>query len=150
MSSDFGQLCPLFESGVFHEVLFPDVHMTDISICANALIGTLEGLPSQLGDWNFGRTVIVTEAWVKKVSNVASTEQLDLMHHTSMSAVGTVIGTVTLSASITGQPIGAGYIPVTIPVAFTFASSDVLGLIPDSVDTANNGRGDLIIRYKEK
>jgi hypothetical protein len=150
MSSDFGQLCPLFESGVFNEVLFPDVHMTDISICANALIGTLEGLPSQLGDWTFDRTVIVTEAWVRKVSNVASTEQLNLMHHTSMSAAGTVIGTIQLSATITGQPIGAGYIPFTIPAAFTFASSDVLGLVASEMENADAGYIDLLVRYKEK
>jgi hypothetical protein len=149
MSSDFGQLCPLFESGVFHEVIFPDVHLTDISICANALIGTLEGLASQMGEWSFGRTVVVTEAWCRKISAV-SLEQLDLMHHTSMSAVGTVIGTVRLSASITGQPIGAGYSPFTIPVAFTFASSDVLGLVPAESEDTMGGYIDLLIRYKEK
>lgn len=148
--SDFGQLCPLFESGVFNEVLFPDIHMTDVSICANALVGTKEGMVSAMGEWTFGRTVIVTEAWVKKVSVVASTEQYDLMHHSSQLAVGTVIGTVQLSTTITGQPVGKGYIPFTIPTAFTFASSDVLGLIPSASEASVPGYIDLLVRYKEK
>ena len=149
--SDFGQLCPLFESGVFSEVIFPDIHMTDISICGNALVGTQAAFASAMGHWTFGRTVVVTEAWVRKLSAVASLITYDLMHHTSQLAVGTIIGTVQLSTTITGQPIGAGYIPFTIPAAFTFASSDVLGLVPaGESDNADAGYIDLLVRYKEK
>jgi len=148
--SDFSELCPLFNTGVFSEVLFPDIHMTDISICGNALVGTQDAFASAMGHWTFGRTVVVTHAWVKKVSAVASTEQYDLMHHSSQLAVGTVIGTVQLSATITGQPVGAGYTPFTITTAFTFASSDVLGLIPSASEASKPGLVDLLVRYKEK
>jgi hypothetical protein len=148
--SDFSELCPLFNTGMFNEVLFPDVHFTDVSACANALIATADAMESSEGNWTFGRTVIVTGAWFKKVSAVAELMQYNLMHHTSKLAAGTVFGTIQISITVTGQPLGRGYIPFTIATGATFASSDVLGLSPATVTNANGGRFDFIVRYKEK
>lgn len=148
--SDFSELCPLFNTGMFNEVLFPDVHFTDVSACANALVATADAMASSSGNWTFGRTVIVTGAWFKKVSAAAGLEQINLMHHTSKDAAGTVIGTIQISTSVTGQPLGYGYIPFTVPTGVTFASSDVLGLSPATVTAANGGRFDFAVRYKEK
>ena len=148
--SDFSELCPLFQTGVFNEVLFPDCRMTDVSVCANALYATADSMASSLGDWTFGRTVIVTKAWIKKASANAGQETISLNHHTSKNAAGTAFGVLTLSTSVTGQPIGYGYLPVTIAAEKTFESSDVLGLSPAVVTAADGGNFDLMIRYKEK
>ena len=148
--SDFSELCPLFNTGVFNEILFPDCRLTDVSICANALYATADAMASSLGDWSFGRTVIVTGAWAKKASAVADLEIVLLRHHTSKLAVGTTFGSLQLSTSVTGQPIGHGYIPFTIAAGKTFESSDVLGLTPSTKTAADGGNFDLIIRYKEK
>jgi hypothetical protein len=148
--SDFSELCPLFNTGVFNEILFPDIRMTDVSVCANALYATADAMASSLGDWTFGRTVIVTGAWAKKASAVANLEIISLNHHTSKNAAGTCFGSIQLSTSVTTQPIGYGYTPFTIAVAQTFTSSEVLGLSPATVTAADGGNFDLIIRYKEK
>ncbi|GAG53237.1 unnamed protein product, partial [marine sediment metagenome] len=64
--SDFSELCPLFETGVFHEVTFPNIDMTGITAVGNGLIGSLTvGVATASGNWTFGRTVVVTGAFCR-------------------------------------------------------------------------------------
>lgn len=148
--TDFSELCPIFNTGVFNEVVFPNVAMTDVSACANALFATYDAMASALGSWSFGRTVIVTAAWLKKAQDVEDEEIIYLKHFSSKNATGTNFGTLTVDATVTGMPVGHAYVPMNISTAMTFTSAAVLGLCPATVTAGSGGVFDLVVRYKEK
>jgi len=147
--SDFGEICPLFNTGVFNELIFPRIKMTDISTTANALLGTNDCHASSLGDFTFGRTVVITAAWIRKKTTPAAAETMVLNHHTSKLADGTAFGTLKITTSVTGQTVAHGYMAMNVSTA-TFASSDVLGITYGTSTAANGGIYDVIIRYKDK
>lgn len=146
--SDFGELCPLFNTGVFNEITFPSVRLSVCTLCENALYASVAAAASSEANFNFGRTVIVTGAWVKKREVNESAVVAQLMHHTSKNAVGTAFGSLVISATVTGYNVGYGYYSMTV-VDTTFISSDILGFSGKSVVTSG-GSYDLIVRYKEK
>jgi len=146
--SDFGELCPLFNTGVFDEITFPNVKMSVCTLCENALYASVAAAASSVADFNFGRTVVVTGAWVRKLVVNESAVVLQLMHHTTKNAVGTAFGSLVVSATVTGYNVGYGYYSMVV-VEQTFTSTDILGLSGKSVVTSG-GAYDLIVRYKEK
>jgi hypothetical protein len=123
--------------------------MTGITACGNALVGTLT-FTKTVGNFTFGRTVVVTGAFVRRVG--ATTEGLNtlrLVHHTSQLAAGTDFATVTIS--ITGD--GAGpltWLPFTVSAEKTFTSDEILGFSIATGTALSAGAYDLIIRYKDK
>jgi hypothetical protein len=104
---------------------------------------------SSQGNFTFGRTVVITHAWMRKKITPVAAETLVLNHHTSKGATGTVFGTLKITTSVTGQAVGKGFHPMNVTSA-TFASSDVLGLNFATVTEDDAGCYDLIIRYREK
>ena len=145
--SDFSQVCPLFTAGVFNEITFPYILMTDISNSGNALIGTQVSV-SHLGVFTFGRTVIVTGAWIRRSVSAFITATAQLTYATSQRATPSSIGTVCVPTSGTKVEFATwSYMSVT---AHTFTSNDVLGL--NLVTSSNQSAPifDLIVRYKEK
>jgi len=145
--TDFSELCPLFDTGVFNEFTFPEVSLSDISACANALMFSADAQASSSADFNFGRTVIVTNAWLRVRIAPAGSCIIHLKHHTTMRAAGTIMGT--LSGTTTGVGFDAhAWVPMIVTAA-TFDSAAVLGLAPATV-SSDNGVYDLMIRYKEK
>jgi hypothetical protein len=147
MMSDFSELCPLFNTGVFSEILFPGIRMTDVTLCGNALDHTLTA--SSIGDFTFGRTVVVTGAYIRKVASAAVAMGLQLQHKTSRLAIGTTFGTQVVSNSITGMAVGQTWVGMTVTDT-TFTSSEVLGLTVAVGTAASGGIFDMIVRYKEK
>ena len=149
--SDFSELCPLFETGVFHEVTFPDISMTNITGCGNALMGSLTvGQATASAIWTFGRTVIVTKAYVRNQSKVSvdSTCKVLLMHHTSQLAAGTELASLDISGTADGMEIYS-WAPMNSVLAKTFTSDEVLGFTVLTGTAADGGKFDLIVRYKE-
>ena len=146
--SDFGELCPLFNTGVFSEMVFPSVRLSDVSSCANALFATADAMASGSGNFTFGRTVVVTGAWLRKTVAGDGAIIVYLNHHSSRNATGTVFGSLTVSVSVTGMSVLHGYVPMTV-TDMTFTAAAVLGLCPATV-TVSGTTFDLIIRYKEK
>jgi hypothetical protein len=146
--SDFAELCPLFSTGVFNELVFPNVHLTDCTLCGNVLRASIAAMASTDSAFTFGRTVIVTNAWLKKRNVNESAVVAVLQHHTSGNAVGTIFASLTVSVSVTGQTPLYAWIPMTVTEK-TFTSSEVLGLAALSV-VVSAGSYDLMIRYKEK
>jgi len=146
--SDFGELCPLFNTGVFSEITFPNVRMSDVSSCANALFATYAAMASGSGYFTFGRTVVVSGAWLRKVVAGDGAMIFNLNHHSSINSVGTSFGSLTVSVSVTGMGVLCGYVPMTV-TGMTFTSAEILGLSPATV-TVSGTAVDLIIRYKEK
>ena len=144
--SDFGELCPLFSTGVFSEVTFPSIGMSGVSICANGLVGTAQAL-THAGAFSFGRTVVVTDAYIRQDKAPDGEVILKLMHHTSQLAAGTSIGTITFATTVSFREIYT-WSPITV-ASRTFTSDEVLGLGIATV-TATTPVYDLIVRYREK
>ena len=145
--SDFSELCPLFNTGVFSEIMLPGIAMTNITVCGNALDHTLTA--SSLSDFTFGRTVVVTGCYVRKNVSNAEGQSLALQHKTSRLAAGTTFGTIVVSNTITGMALGYTWVGMTVTDT-TFTSSEVLGLTVGTSTAASAGTFDLIVRYKEK
>jgi len=144
--SDFSELCPLFNTGVYSEIMFPNISMSLITACGNAMLGTLTA--SSLADFTFGRTVIVTNAWLRKRAANTTQTTMHLNHHATKLAAGTGFATLTVSITATGMEVGYGYVPMNVTTETTFTSAAVLGLAP--LAGADSGAYDLLIRYKEK
>lgn len=145
--SDFGEICPLFSTGVFHEVTFPGIGMTDITYSGNALIGTMLSI-SHVGAFTFGRTVMVTGAYIRRKQSQFCTLTVQLNFHTSQRAVCSVIGTISIPTS--GSKIEVFTWQEIAVTAHTFTSTDVLGLAAVVASAQSAGVYDLIVRYKEK
>lgn len=121
--------------------------MTGVTACGNALAGTLTF--TKVGNFTFGRTVVVTGAFVRRVgATLEASANLQLMHFTSQLAAGTVIGTFTMST--TGDGMGRlTWAPMNV-TSKTFTSSEVLGFTLATGTALSAGVYDLIVRYKDK
>jgi hypothetical protein len=145
--ADFGELCPLFESGVFKEVLFPNVSLTDIDASVNALMGTI--IASHSGRFfTFGRTVVVTGGFVRR-NETSETIIVNLLHFTSVLADPTSIAS--LSMTVTGDGVDTHLWQPFVTVADkTFTSDEVLGFSCATGTSISAGTYDVMVRYKEK
>ena len=148
--SDFGELCPLFNTGVFNETTFPAIKMTDISVGGNALaMGTLTiANAATCGGFTFGRTVVVTGAFIRRTSAVAGLMFYLLNHRTSVLAAGTEFASIQVSTTVSCMEVYT-WVPMTVTEK-TFTSNEVLGFTLATATNANGGIIDLMIRYKEK
>ena len=147
--SDFSELCPLFETGVFNEITFSHLALSAISASGNALYGSLFPSTSMEGKFTFGRTVVVTNAFIKRYTANAAVNYLHLKHFTSASAAGTIFGTVSVTPTVSILDLYAWKAFETITDK-TFTSSDILGLSPATGTAASAGTYALIVRYRDK
>lgn len=146
--SDFSEICPLFSTGVFNEVAFPNIAMTHITACGNALVGTLTF--TKVGNFTFGRTVVVTGAFVRARVKPTLDQNLKLMHFTDQLAAGTEIATLAASITASGAEVYS-WVPMTMGTGVgTFTSNEVLGFTVGTGTESGGGTFDLIVRYKEK
>ena len=139
--AEFSALCPLFNTGMYSEISFPDT----ISLVSLTTGAKFAALPP------FGRSVIVTHAYVSKNTTFATTAtavKLAICRAATWAATRTVFGTINLSRTVTAQPIHK-YLPFTIASAKTFSATQILHL--KSLKSELGARGvKVIIRYKEK
>jgi hypothetical protein len=147
--ADFSELCPLFNTGVFNEITFPAIRLlTSVTITANLLGGT--GDPATIpSDFKFSRTVIVTEAFMRRYV-VGST---DMNFHLgkrvgSGTAAATAKGTYTSTISLSIYDLNNWKAFATV-TAFTLNSADVLNLSMGTLTATVIGDYHLIVRYKE-
>jgi hypothetical protein len=139
--ADFSALCPLFNTGMYSEISFPDT----ISLISRSTTNKFAALPP------FSRSVIVTHAYVSKNTTFAATAtavKLAICRAATWAATRTVFGTINLSATVTAQPINK-YLAFTIATAKTFSATQILHL--KALKKEAGARGvKVIIRYKEK
>ena len=150
--ADFGELCPLFYTGVYSEVCFPKIPMTGHAGTTNALLGTLSITTSaeKAGAFTFGRTVVVTGAYVRHQGiAVKGEEALQLKHCATLRASGTIFASVTINVTQSFQDIYT-YIPFTMTGDKTFTSDEVLCFTDATVTALSSGVYDLIVRFREK
>lgn len=151
--SDFSELCPLFNAGVYNETLFPHIEMTNVTGCGNALLGTLTcATATRSFWWKFGRTVVVTGGFlrVRVQTSVDSTVVMRLMHFTTVGAAGTEFATCALSTSASTMETGYTWVPFNDVTEKTFTSDEVLGFGVLTGTNSTGGTVDLMIRYREK
>ena len=147
--SDFSELCPIFNTGVFQEITFPAISMTTITNCGNVFLGSLTaGSATKPSIFTFGRTVIVTDCFVKKREEVKGKTILLLNHHTSQLAAGTEFGSYAMSITASTVELYYTMVPMTVTDK-TFTSNEVLGLTVATGSAASGGVFDVILRYKE-
>ena len=148
--ADFGELCPIFNTGVYNEITFPAIDMNAITTSGNALYGSLGSSITMAGYFTFGRTVVVTGAFARRTSANSTVVNLYLRHIAAgtFTTIGTIFasGTFTPTISILDN---YAYMPFTV-TSMTFASSDILALAPSLGAAGSMGTYDLIVRYREK
>lgn len=150
--SDFSELCPLFNTGVFGEVVFPGpMSLSSVGTLKDLLHGTVF-LSGDNGAFSFGRTVIVTEAFLaRQATNTDAEIAIHLHHKTSatLANAGTIFASCTLPVSGSAHQLGF-WKAFTTFTGKTFASSDVLAMIAVSGAQDTGLLAGLIVRYKEK
>ena len=140
--SDFSDLCPLFNTGVYNEIMAPSMTLTSISTTNH-----LFRFPP------FGRSVIVTDFYANKLTTFAATctaiKLILKRGATAGTAAGskTAFASVTLSATVTTQTKGE-FLTGTCTDT-TFSATQILS-IHTSKKEAGAKTSHAIIRYKEK
>jgi len=149
--SDFSELCPLFNTGVYSELTLADVSFTSIGPTRNALAGPGDRATCP-GSLKFQRTVLVTKIYAAKL--VAGTTGLAVcaVHHKATgTAAGTIFASIRMSSTVTiaGHNVNR-FKAMTQAANKTFLAADVLGFCGGGIDTAAATRACFIVRYKEK
>ncbi len=154
--SDFGELCPLFNTGVYNE-LYLGTFTTSVWYHSTTL--TLNFLsnpslpPTAPASFRFGRTVVVTGWWTRKkvANNNSAIVDLVIGRRTATgTAAASVFGTATFSVGITAFPdIVHNWRPGYMTTSMTLASADVLN-ISNSVGEDDGPTVDMILQYREK
>lgn len=146
--SDFSELCPLFNTGVYKELTISNVYMTGVSITSNALVGALT-LAKYPGSLKFQRSVIVTKIFHKMEAKPATACIILIKRHP---ATGTAAGTAfaSLSVSTTSTLYNKSrWIAMTQAANKNFNAADVLGIVHKAT-CATPGCHSFIVRYKER
>ena len=147
--TDFGELCPLFETGVYKEVTFPGIRqVSGVSVTANLLEGTVSAGAGALSAFSFGRTVVVTDAFIQRYATAKAAENLYLGHRTTAAAAATAFGTATITTTLDVYTEWTWQAMTT--ASTTFTASEVLNLSLGTVTATFNGNYSLIVRYREK
>ncbi len=154
--SDFGELCPLFNTGVYNELYLgrftTSVYYTSVTLTQNFL--SCPGLPaSNPSSLRFGRTIVVTGWWTRKkvANNNSATVNIVIGRRTgSGTAAASVFGTATYSIGVTAFPDivnawRAGY----MTACMTLNTADCLS-ISNSVGEDDCPTLDIVIQYREK
>jgi hypothetical protein len=156
--SDFSELCPLFNTGVFNEVTFPNLNGGTGVFATYLTYNMLEGagasaalkLTAGTGHqmFTFGRTVIVTDAYIQRTRTNKTAQNLILQHKTSAAAAGTGFGSVSITITLSVYTT-TSWQKFHTCTDTTFTSSEVLGLVIGTITGDTIGTYNLLIQYKE-
>ncbi len=149
--SDFGELCPLFETGVYNELYLGMLTGTIYTSATYNFMGPAAAPTADPTSFRFGRTVVVTEAYFRRLAAVAApTVRLKIGRRTgSGTATQSFFGTLTILSNIATFPDILRAWQAMGPTSFTLATADVLDI---SIDLGADAAGlyDVIIQYREK
>uniref|UniRef100_A0A6H1ZXE7 Uncharacterized protein n=1 Tax=viral metagenome TaxID=1070528 RepID=A0A6H1ZXE7_9ZZZZ len=138
--SDFSSLCPLFNTGVYSELTLPVRIPTSVTSATTRVGGIL-----------FGRSVIVTHAYVaKKTANTSTTASLTvkLYRAASFAAANTVFASLKISKTVTTYPLDR-FSAMTV-TAKTFSATQWLIVRYTKATATARAIHPIVIRYKEK
>jgi hypothetical protein len=146
--SDFSELCPLFNTGVYSEVTFAQLHFTACSTTNNAMVGPLTAAKYP-GSFKFQRTVVVTRIYTQKLGDAGTAVILTAGHRV---ATGTAAKTVFASIAWTSTDtifVEGMVRKMTQAANKTFLAADVLDF-GTKTSVTDPGKYGVIVRYKEK
>jgi hypothetical protein len=148
--SDFSELCPLFNTGVYNEVSFHNISMTAIAPTHNALVGA-RGLATSPASFKFGRTVIVTKVY-QRCDTRPSTKHtiLAVKQKSTGTAALTAYASLLSSVTIAKSQAQGRYRAMTQAANKTFLAADVLGFSSKTTIATKAGYYSFIVRYKDK
>lgn len=147
--SDFSQLCPLFNTGVYSELTIPGpICMSGVSTTMNALAGARVRATTP-GSLKFQRTVIVTKIYIKPDTAPGTKPVVVAKRHL---ATGTAAGTIFASLAMTTSStvFKTSRFRAMTTTAKTFLAADVLGFSVKTAKCTSGGKYSFIVRYKEK
>lgn len=141
MGNEFSELCPLFNTGLYQELTLPRVKLLNISTTTNIHAG-----------FCFGRSVVVTAAWVVKAGTgaLATATVFNLMHATTANitvASQTLVASYALATSSASQPLGE-FLSMNMVGNTTFGTTDIVNTSNESIIEAACPVS-VVIRYKE-
>jgi len=142
MATDFSALCPLFNTGVYSELTIPGPLVQD----------NLASTTTKLAGILFGRSVIVTAAYLAKmtaIATVSSNPTVKLWRQSSWGAVGTVFASFEISKTTTVQIVNK-WLAFTLAAAKTFSATQWLTVRGDKGRENGKSIFGVIVRYKEK
>lgn len=146
--SDFSELCPLFNTGVYSEVTFGQLKFTAVSTTNNAMVGALTAAKYP-GSFKFQRTVVVTKIYTQKLGAAGTAVVLTAGHRVATgTAAKTVFASIAWTATDTIFLVGRVR-AMTQAANKTFLAADVLDF-GTKTSVTDPGKYGVIVRYKEK
>jgi hypothetical protein len=146
--SDFSELCPLFNTGVYSEVSFGVLNFTACSTTNNAFNGALTAAKYP-GVFKFQRTVVVTKVYSQKAGAAGTAVVLTAGRRLATgTAAKTVFASIAWTATDTKFMIGRMQ-AMTQAANKTFLAADVLDF-GTKTSVTDPGKYSMIVRYKEK
>lgn len=141
--SDFSELCPLFTTGVYHELTLPEACISSISTSGNIHHG-----------FCFSRKVVVTAAYlVKTITSTWTASTIFNLKHALTKSITVASQTLVASwhlhtSGVTTGSMRCGVFYTGNIATTTFSATDIVTTSGET-DAANMGRVALIIRYRD-
>jgi hypothetical protein len=148
--SDFGELCPLFNTGVYNELYlgrFTASVYTSATFNFLSSVGDPATAPSS---FRFGRTVVVTEVYARRIGAITTaTASLRVGRRTgSGTAAQSLFGTMTFGEDATAFPDFARAWQAMGITSMTLNTADVLDI--SACGVATDASYDIVVQYREK
>jgi len=158
--SDFGELCPIFNTGVYNELYLGTFttsiyynSITAVTASGNNFLSCPGLAAANPSSFRFGRTIVVTNWWGrKKVANNNSVSVVLILGRRTASgtAAASAFGSLTLCVGITAFPdIVNAWQQGQMTVSMTLNTADCLN-IANNVGEDDGPTVDIIIQYREK
>ena len=148
--SDFSEMCPLFGTGVYNELHIGRISTTLYTAATMNFLNGPCDLDTAPCSFSLGRTVVVTNMWVRRLTTCASETTSIFIGRQSDTgtAPATIFGTLTLASAVTAFPdIRGHWNPVTTISSFTVNSDDYLFVGCSGVGETTV---DILVQYREK
>ena len=150
--SDFSELCPIFNTGVYHE-LFLGRLTASLYTSATLNYFSSPGDPATAPiSLNFGRTVVVTNCYVRRKGAITTaTISLQFGRRTGSGTVDqSIFALLKFAEDTTTFPDKDGaWQQMTMTACMTLHTADFLSM-NDAVGNATNASFDVIVQYREK
>ena len=150
--SDFGELCPIFNTGVYHELYLGRWTASVYSSATFNFMSSVGDPATAPTSFNLGRTVVVTNCWVRRKGAITTaTVSLQIGRRTgSGTATQSLFGLLKLAEDATAHPdFDGNWQRLTMSTSMTLHTADYLD-ISDAVGVATNASFDVIVQYREK
>ena len=149
--SDFSELCPLFETGLYNELYLGEMSVTLYNSATLNWLSSPGDPATAPSSFRFGRTIVVTECWIKRKYTADAFSQtlcLFIGRRTgSGTATQSIFGTLTMESNVSTFPKIVNAWQAMGPTSFTLHTADVLDI---SAILGGTNLVEVIIQYREK